>query len=89
MATSIVPVSTSDFLLHPFHSLAVTLATWQERRRQRAGAALLMRFEPHMLTDIGIAPADQRGGARAMLKWHPAVLATTLEPHRQPQEPER
>ena len=94
MATSTVPVPqpaahAADFLLHPLHSLSVTLAAWRERHRQRAGAALLMRLEPHMLKDIGVILAEQHGGPGAMLKWHPAILATTMQPHLQSQEDER
>lgn len=68
-----------SFLSHRLHSLSEMVTAWQERRRQRAGVALLMRLEPYMLKDIGVILAEQRGGARAMLKWHPAILAATLE----------
>lgn len=89
MATRIVPVpqaavSAPGFLLHPLHSLSVRFSAWRERRRQRAGAALLMRLEPNMLKDIGVILAEQRGGASAMLKWHPAVLVATFEPDPDP-----
>ena len=92
MATTAVPqpgTSAARFLSHPLHSLTVTLSTWRERRRQRVGAALLMRLEPHMLKDIGVILAEHHGGARAMLKWHPAVLATTMQPNQQTQDDER
>lgn len=90
MATSVGPQSAAPvlgFLSHPLHSLAVTLVSWRERRRERAGAALLMRLEPHMLKDIGVTLAEQRG-ARAMLKWHPVVLATAMKPYSQSREEE-
>jgi hypothetical protein len=94
METSIVPVPQAlaramGVVSHPLHSLSVAFAAWGERRRQRAGAALLMRLEPHMLKDIGVILAEQRGGARAMLKWHPAVLATTWESRRPDRDDER
>lgn len=92
MATSVSPQPAAPafaLLSHPLHGLTMTLAAWRKRRRDRAGAALLMRLEPQMLKDIGVILAEQRGGVGAMLKWHPAVLASTLEPRSQPQEEER
>lgn len=92
MAMTVIPQPASralDVLSHPLHSLSVMLAGWRESRRERAGAALLMRLEPHMLKDIGVILAEHRGGARAMLKWHPAVLGTTMDPPRREQEEER
>ena len=38
-----------------------------------------MSIEPHMLEDIGFG--SEKRGANAVLKWHPAVLATTLAKH--------
>lgn len=83
MAMSSVPVqwpaiSAAEFLAHPLHSATVTLAAWKEHRRQRAHAALLMRLEPHMLKDIGVTLVEHHGPS-GMLKWHPALLATTWE----------
>ena len=83
------PVRVAGFLSHPLDGFSATFAAWRERRRQRAGAALLMRLEPHMLKDIGVPMAEQRGGVRAMLKWHPAVLATTWDRHRPAADDER
>jgi len=90
MATSSVPVPqpairAAGFLAHPLQSFSVTLTAWMERRRERADAALLMKLEPHMLRDIGVTLAEHRG-ARGMLKWHPAVLATTMEPNHHAEE---
>ena len=92
METSIVPPAAAPVpgvLSHPLQSLWAALAAWREHRRQHAGAALLMRLEPHMLKDIGVPIAEQRGGVRAMLKWHPAVLATTWDRHRPAADDER
>lgn len=80
MGLQTVPVSPlAGFLSHPWQSFSITLTSWKARRRSRADARLLMKLEPHMLKDIGVTLAEQRGGA-AMLKWHPAVLATTMQP---------
>lgn len=65
------------FLSHPWESLSRTLAAWKRERRRRADARLLMKLEPYMLRDIGVTLAEHHG-ASAMLKWHPAVLATTM-----------
>ena len=62
-------------------SVTARLGSWRQRRRHSADLALLMGMEPHILEDIGVHLAETRG-ANAVLKWHPAVLATTLTEHR-------
>ena len=86
-SVSSASVRPSSFLSHPLQSFSITLAAWNERRRNRAGARLLMSLEPHMLKDIGVILAEPRGTG-AMLRWHPAVLATTMEPDTQPEATE-
>lgn len=83
MATEILPVLTSParapgLLVHPLQSFSLALAAWKARRRRSADARLLMRLEPYMLRDIGVLIAEPRG-ASAMLRWHPALLATSMQ----------
>lgn len=84
MKTQAIPVSqatsSQGFLSLALSSVTARLGGWQERRRHSADLALLMSMEPHMLEDIGVHLAEKRG-ANAVLKWHPAVLATTLTGH--------
>lgn len=85
MAMHSIPVaqaaSRPGYVSSTLTTLAMRLNAWRQQQRQRADMALLMSMEPHMLKDVGIELTEQRG-ASAVLRWHPAVLATTMQPPR-------
>lgn len=71
-------VSFAGVLAHPLKTLSTAYGTWKASRRRRADLALLMSMDSHMLNDIGVILSESKGPS-AVLKWHPAVLASTFD----------